>query len=106
MKDMSLNEKHAIDTVTNSATSGNLFSGKKIRYFPDDQIRFKGKMAPTEVTKEEEMDNNKNKFECTKWAVVTTIFEPPSEAVRRFLYRKDWCVVVVGDKEKPGKVIR
>ena len=43
---------------------------------------------------------------CTKWGVVTTIFGPePSEAVRRFLYRrKNWCVVVVGDKGRPDSV--
>ena len=40
---------------------------------------------------------------CRKWGVVTTIFGPhPSEAIRRFLYRKNrWCVVVVGDAGKP-----
>ena len=40
---------------------------------------------------------------CKKWGVVTTIFgTAPSEAVRRFLYRRsNWCVVVVGDKGKP-----
>ena len=37
-----------------------------------------------------------------KWGVVTTIFEPPSEAVRRLMYRKGWCVVVAGDKGKPS----
>ena len=32
--------------------------------------------------------------------MVTTIFGP-TESVRRFLYRKDWCIVIVGDKDKP-----
>ena len=43
---------------------------------------------------------------CKKWGVVTTIFgTAPSEAVRRFLYRRsNWCVVVVGDKGKPDSV--
>ena len=44
------------------------------------------------------------RFNCKKWGVVTTIFAPPSEAVRRFLYRKDWCLVVVGDRGKPKQV--
>ena len=46
--------------------------------------------------------------QCQKWGVVTTIFgEAPSEAVRRFLYRRSkWCVVVVGDKGKPDSVSR
>ncbi len=37
---------------------------------------------------------------CEKWGVMTTI-SSMSESVRRFLYRMDWCVVVVGDLEKP-----
>ena len=37
---------------------------------------------------------------CKKWGVVTTIF-PPSESVRRFLYKDDWCIVVVADLNKP-----
>lgn len=43
---------------------------------------------------------------CKKWGVVTTIYGPtPSEAIRRFLYRRNqWCVVVVGDKQKPDVV--
>ena len=32
---------------------------------------------------------------CSKWGVMTTIFEP-SEAVRRLNYMNDWCVVIVG----------
>ena len=84
-----------------------IFSGDKIRTFSVEKLRFKGKIAPTD-TNEETLDSsvkeNKNQIGCEKWAVVTTIFAPPSEAVRRLLYRKEWCVVVVGDKEKPGKV--
>ena len=37
---------------------------------------------------------------CKKWGVVTTIFAP-SESVRRFLYKDDWCIVVVADLNKP-----
>jgi hypothetical protein len=38
---------------------------------------------------------------CEKWGVMTTINAPPSEAVRRFLYKLDWCIVVVADLTKP-----
>ena len=31
---------------------------------------------------------------------MTTIFQP-KEALRRFLYMKKWCVVIVGDLKKP-----
>jgi hypothetical protein len=38
---------------------------------------------------------------CDKWGVMTTIVSPPPESVRRFMYMADWCVVVVGDLDKP-----
>ena len=106
----SVAEKLGINMLNNSVTSGNIFSGRKLRKFPDGNRRFKGKIAPiegihSEYTIPQHVKKNRNKLDCNKWAVVTTIFEPPSEAVRRFLYRKEWCVVVVGDKEKPGEVI-
>ena len=37
---------------------------------------------------------------CSKWSVVTTIFEP-SIPVRRQAELSDWCLVVVGDKKGP-----
>ena len=39
-------------------------------------------------------------MQCRYWAVTTTIFGP-TEAVRRFLYKTNWCVVIVGDQGKP-----
>ena len=94
--------------MINLATSGSVFSGKKIRKFPESKFRYRGKTIQVRKLSEEtvssKLKNGEFNFNCTKWAVVTTIFEPPSEAVRRFLYRKEWCVVVVGDKEKPTKV--
>ena len=41
------------------------------------------------------------RFNCSLWAVLTTVF-PPSEAVRRLLHKSDWCLVVVGDLNKPA----
>ena len=92
----------------NLATSGKTFRGEKTREFPEDKIKFRGKTAGTISESEIEALNNlqsNRSLGCEKWGVVTTIFEPPSEAVRRFMYRKDWCVVVVGDKGKPSEVI-
>ena len=37
---------------------------------------------------------------CSKWSVVTTIFEP-SNPVRYQAMLSDWCLVVVGDKKGP-----
>ena len=83
-------------SLLSKATSGQEFSGLEFRTFPphlrkfhdDTMMKVKKMLQP--------------KWNCTKWGVVTTIFSPPNqEAVRRFLYRTDWCIVVVGDIDKP-----
>ena len=71
-------------------TSGKEFSGKKIR-------TYKG---PIMFSSNYFYRKQARKSRCAKWGVVTTIFEP-SESVRRFMYRKDWCIIVVGDLMKP-----
>ena len=90
-------ENHSeIKKILSNVTSGQEFSGEKIR-------SFNGAKKFENVEKWIGKKPQPSKWNCEKWGVVTTIF-PPSESVRRFLYRKDWCVVVVGDKDKP-KVI-
>ena len=97
-----------VKNMISMATSGNVFAGKRIRHFPKDQIRYKGKLAPNfdanELKPSASTTRVNSGLDCKKWAVVTTIFSPPSEAVRRLLYRKEWCIVVVGDRDKPGQV--
>jgi hypothetical protein len=85
-------------TNIQKATSGIVFSGDKIREFDNAKIRFKGKSIKRLNSINTRDVEFLKRFNCSKWGVVTTIFDPPSEAVRRFLYRKNWCVVVVGDK--------
>ena len=83
-------------TLLSQATSGQEFSGLPFRTFPQHLRKF----HQDKVIKSKKIAESK--WNCTKWGVVTTIFAPPKqEAVRRFLYREDWCVVVVGDKNKP-----
>ena len=41
-------------------------------------------------------------MECKKYIVTTTI-NHPTEATMRFLQKKDWKVVIVGDKKTPHK---
>ncbi len=72
-------------------SSGKIFTGEKIRKYPYAKTKYL-QMASTVKT-------NK-RLECAKWAVLTTIF-PPSEALRRFTYKSDWCVVVIGDIANP-----
>ena len=79
------------------ATSGKEFSGEKFRTFPNHRKKFTENKLVKKVKRNDAFLRN-----CSKWAVVTTIFSPPQESVRRFLYRPDWCVVVVGDKSKPN----
>ncbi|KAH3821861.1 hypothetical protein DPMN_123629 [Dreissena polymorpha] len=80
--------------VLSSASSGESFTGEPIRKFNPQDILFRKKHYPP--TSKEYIPN----ATCTRWAVLTTIFSPPSEAVRRFLYMKNWCVVIIGDKNK------
>ena len=70
-------------------SSGTLFSGEVIRQFPGIDIMF-SQVAYSNVTRP-------TTNQCSKWGVLTTIFTPPSEAIRRFSYRNDWCLVIVGD---------
>ncbi len=91
-----------LEHILRQATSGNEFSGAPIRAFPDNMRTFSGRNPPQnrpKVAKKSHQNCTENC--CKKWAVVTTIFSPPQEAVRRLLYRKEWCVVVVGDQGKP-----
>jgi hypothetical protein len=88
--------KDAFGSAQPLASSGKLFTGEILRRFPNHLrktvTRRKAKVAL-------------NSTWCAangsgKWAVLTTVFKL-SEAVRRFLYRSDWCVVVAGDERTP-----
>ena len=84
-----------ISSVITEATSGREFSGVPFRSFPKHKRKFNVKLTASKMAPV-------TSWNCTKWGVVTTVFSPPKqEAVRRFMYRKDWCVVVAGDKIKP-----
>ena len=86
-----------MQNLFSAATSGKEFSGDPIRTFPNHQRKFTDKKFKLN----KKLKNPVMMRNCTKWAVVTTIFSPPQESVRRFLYRLDWCIVIVGDKSKP-----
>ena len=58
----------------------------------------KGGTTPTKATA--------NTVSCSKWSVVTTIFEPSDailDAATRF--GDDWCIVIVGDKKTPANFL-
>ena len=79
------------------ATTGKVFSGRLVRKFPLNQLRFASFNSVPEAE-----DSARNVPRCERWAVLTTIFEP-SEAVRRQVRLRGWCLVVVGDRTSPLK---
>ena len=81
-------------TAPKSAATGYGFSGKVVRTFPVEKLKFT--TPPSRNVPKEEETNPR----CARWGVVTTIFEP-SEAVRRWLRMEGWCLVIVGDKKSP-----
>ena len=82
--------------VPRTGSTGPLFSGRPVRKFPG-----KAKFAPFH---REPGESSFNRYTsdpwCQRWAVLTTIFEP-TEAVRRQVRLRDWCLVVVTDKKTP-----
>lgn len=83
-------------TVLALGASVNPFNASEVRKFSPERLKFRSKFLPISSGN---VKGNKE-VDCKKWAVLTTIFTP-TEAVRRFLYLSTWCVVIVGDFEKP-----
>ena len=81
-------------TAPKSAATGYSFSGKVVRTFPVEQLKF------TTLPSRNAPRAKQTDLTCSRWGVVTTIFEP-SEAVRRWLRMEGWCLVIVGDKKSP-----
>lgn len=91
-----------LQMIENFVTSGKEFKGHKIRRFPANELKFEGISFKSFSEKDLKTLSDNKLYPCGKWGVMTTIFHPISEAVRRFMYRKEWCIVVVGDKGKPS----
>ena len=81
-----------------TGASGSLFSGSKIRSLPKDW-------------KEPTVNNNKIennllfpplRSACTKWSVVTTIFEVSEGIMRASQLGNGWCLVIVADLATPS----
>lgn len=84
---------------SNLASSGTIFKGDVIRKFPHSKLQYNRgglKLA--------ERPPRGNVTSCRKWGVLTTIFAPPSEAIRRFSYLEEWCLVIVGDRKLKEEV--
>jgi len=76
------------------------FPAQKIREFPFDSKNENDWKNFDEVKDEILSIQDFQEKLCDKWVVIATISNV-SEAVRRFFYKPDWCVVVVGDLDQP-----
>ena len=83
-----------------TATSGKIIEPKRIRTFPVEKIKFKGRCLERLTSRASNISSSDEGPFCEKWGMVMTIFEP-SEAVRRFAKMEEWCLVIVGDKKGP-----
>ena len=78
-----------------SDSTGKIFSGEKIR-------DYEGRRHFSVGTSQSEQSlfafHARN---CTRWAVVTTIFEPSEAVLKLASSLSGWCMVVVGDTKTP-----
>ena len=83
-----------------SGTSGQLFKGEAVRALPSDvPRRFAAEQRPSKTPTSSIWDE-RDRVQCKRWAVVTTIFEP-SNAINITVRLPGWCLVVVGDTKTP-----
>ena len=87
---------HAKQYGIASATSGKVFLGERIRAYEGEK-QFAGNGARGTIPRHVKSNDG---ISCTKWNVVTTIFEP-TEAVKRASNVKGWCTVIVADTKTP-----
>ena len=75
-----------------SATTMKAFAGEITRKFPKDNLKFHS------FSSTRSRPATTSKPHCEQWAVMTTIFDV-SEAVRRQVKLRNWCLVVIADKK-------
>ncbi|CAJ1970342.1 unnamed protein product [Cylindrotheca closterium] len=76
------------------SSTGKVFDGNKIREFTLARANLR------QTTSQDLPFENDFKDKCTKWGVVTTIFDP-TEAISRVSKLPEWCCVVVADTKTP-----
>ena len=109
-KDSLIFQNSFLDIPSKLASSGNIFEGRKVRKFPKSDYRYseinnseygrryKKRQRVAHAEEDSFHGDVTSRPLCRKWGVLTTIFSPPSEAVRRFAYMDQWCLVIVGDR--------
>lgn len=83
--------------VSATATSGSSFSGQTVHHFPPEDLRFSGGLPHPQPG----LKLDDRLFSCTKWSVVTTIFNVSEAVIQVANLGPEWCLVVVGDKKTP-----
>jgi len=87
-------------SAANSAT-GEVFHGDKIRSF--NGPRFDMDAADDILNSFPKVQTLTNK--CSRWGVVTTIFDP-TEAITRVADMPSWCLVIVADTKTPSNYMQ
>lgn len=97
-----------VDTaMSTSAPAAELFSMTKKRTFDGPRLDFEqmaeGKYFPPPGNNDEGKEDD-----CDRWAVLTTSSRGagPTEAMKQLASMKDWCVVVVSDKDGEWPFLR
>ncbi len=76
-----------------SGLSGKLFPGTVVRSFADNRRRFLNFVPSSQPA-----GRVRRAPWCERWAVVSTVYKP-SEAAKREVTLRDWCLVIVGDQK-------
>jgi len=92
-----------VDVTNNAVTSGVEFSADVVRRYPREHLRpfpivLKRATPTITTTTTTSTGDSQTQIQCHRWGVVTTIFEP-SEAIRRAVRLRNWCIVIVADEK-------
>ena len=92
-------QHNTISDIVKKLSAESKFTGEPIRIFPKQKRFFSSSERKCIFSKKQDIKSI-SEPNCEKWAVVITS-RPLTEGVRRLFYRKDWCLVIVGDKHEP-----
>ena len=79
------------------------FTGQPYRIFPSKLVRFSSTAIKCRLNTAADFERSKKPF-CKKWGVALTAINKPTEGIRRMLYRKDWCIIVVASNKVQANV--
>jgi hypothetical protein len=107
-------------TSTTGASSGEIFTGNRLRSYPKESIQFAKEHQLNNTCDPLDLANTKHgrqssgkgpllqllqkytwftESKCSRWAVVTTIFAPTDSVKAASKWGDEWCLIVVADKK-------